>query len=274
MQKLLNDYLNKWALTAPKQLAETPTSFIYKVQLNQTTHILKLYKDLGRIYEVLGPPYLNICHGNGVVNIIQYDDGAALLEYIDGPELLSLVDDGKDNEATEIIANTLNKIHSIKKPNDFSCDTLENRLSALFKYNDNETPDIVKRGAAYAKKRLTKQTEIQLLHGDMHHKNIMLHKNRGWIALDPNCMMGDRAYDCANTLHNPKDRTDLTEDKDRLFKQVDILGKIMNIDPQRILDYAYIHGCVSSCWTKMDEGYYGEDVLKTSAILEPYISES
>lgn len=273
MSKSLDNYLSKWALTSPEQLAETPTSFIYKVQFKQTKHILKLYKELGRIYESLGPAYLTICHGIGVVNVIQYDDNAALLEYIDGPELLSLVEDNQDDEATKIIAQTLNKIHDVKKPDDFFCDTLEERLSALFKYNEKDTPDIIKRGSIYARKRLTKQVEITLLHGDMHHKNVMHHKDRGWIALDPNCMTGDRAYDCANTLHNPKNMTDLTENKDRLFLQAKILGTNMNIDPQRIIDYAYIHGCISSCWTKMDEGYYGENVLKTSAILEPYISE-
>ncbi len=47
----------------------------------------------------------------------------------------------------------------------------------------------------------------------------------------------------------------------------------MNIDPQRIIDYAYICGALSSCWTKQDDGEYGQDALNTSKILEPYISK-
>ena len=47
----------------------------------------------------------------------------------------------------------------------------------------------------------------------------------------------------------------------------------MDIDPQRIIDYAYIHGALSSCWTKEDDGAYGQDAIETSLILEKHISK-
>ena len=42
----------------------------------------------------------------------------------------------------------------------------------------------------------------RLLHGDLHHFNILRHGN-AWIAIDPEGMMGDPAYETAAFLRNP-----------------------------------------------------------------------
>lgn len=273
MKELLETYCQKWKLTSPTPIATTPTSNVYRVHKNEHNAVLKIYTDLGREHEALGPIFLNLCRGNNVVPVLEYDEGACLLEFIDGPELLSLVENKKDNQATEIIAKVLNKIHSTSIPKQHSFPSLREHIGKIFTYNDDDTPEIILRAAKFSEKRLEKQEDTCLLHADMHHKNVMLHSKHGWIALDPQCAVGDRAYDCANTLHNPHQRPDLTENEERLLKQANILGENMNISSQRIIDYAYIHGCLSACWTKEDEGHYGQDALNTSNLLEPYISK-
>ncbi len=272
MDALLQKYQTQWSLNDPSLIAKTNTSHVYKVSYNDKIAVLKIYTESGRVHEAIGPKFLEQCHGNGVIDVYEFNNEVCLLYYVDGEELLSLVDNGKDEEATLIIAQTLNKIHKTHVPKTHPYKNLEHHMRRLFEYTqEDHSPDIVKRAAQFAKKVIQKQIEISMLHGDMHHKNVMLDSQKGWLALDPQCVVGDRAYDCANTLHNPS--PPLQHDEKRLLKQTQILGAEMDIDPQRIIDYAYIHGALSSCWTKEDDGEYGQDALKTSEILEPHISE-
>ena len=274
MQELLEEYLGFWDLSNPEIIEETPTSHVYKVEKDQQPCVLKLYTALGRKHEATGPEFLKICDSCSVVAVIEHNEGAALLEYIDGAELVTLIDSNKDEQATRIIAQILNKIHRSPIPAAHNFKSLEEHMSAIFRHAKLDSPDIIKQAAPFARELLDNQREICLLHADMHHKNVMRHAQRGWLALDPQCAVGDRAYDCANTLHNPNKRADLTENHERLIGQAAIMGQEMDIKPQRIIDFAYIHGCLSACWTKEDDGYYGEDALKTSRILEKYISRN
>lgn len=274
MQDLLEEYLDHWDLSNPEIIEETPTSHVYKVEKDGQPCVLKLYTALGREHEATGPEFLKICDPDSVVGVIEHDEGAALLEYIDGEELVILVQSNKDEQATRIIAQTLNKIHRSPIPANHNFKSLEEHMSAIFRHAELDAPDIIKQVAPFARKLLDNQREICLLHADMHHKNIMHHAERGWLALDPQCAVGDRAYDCANTLHNPNKSAHLTENDERLIGQAAIMGQEMDIKPQRIIDFAYVHGCLSACWTKEDDGYYGEDALNTSRILEKYISRN
>jgi len=271
MSENLDHYLKLWNVSDPDLIATTNTSFVYKVNKGDELRVLKLYKDAGKEDEAIGPPFLSSCQGNGAVGVYEYDDKAALIEFIDGPQVKTLVEQGRDEEATRIIGQTLAKIHQNPVPKSHSFELLEHRVRKLFVYATADAPDIIKRAAAFAPELLENQTDISLVHGDMHHENVLLHETRGWLAIDPKGIVGDRAYDCANTLYNPLGRPDLTQNKGRLLKQVHLLSEELGIDPQRIINYAYVYGCLSSCWSLEDDGQYGEEVLKTSALLEPLV---
>lgn len=42
-----------------------------------------------------------------------------------------------------------------------------------------------------------------VLHGDVHHGNVLNFGARGWLAIDPRGLVGERAFDHANLLCNP-----------------------------------------------------------------------
>jgi len=262
-----------WDLMHPEKVAATPTSYIYKVHYQNHPAILKIYTDLGRNCESDAPYFFEPCSGHNVPRIFQFNDDAMLMEYINGPVLKEWIIQRKDEEATRIIGKTLSQLHSVPQKFTYNFETLETRFKALFAHAKRDVPDILKRAASFARTLLKNQKEIKLLHGDMHHDNVM-QNNSLWLAIDPQPLIGDRAYDCANTLHNPHQMPELTEDKERLLKQSQILGDIMMIDPQRIIDYAFVHGCLSACWSYDDDGEsFSENLsLRTSAILEPYVN--
>lgn len=262
-----------WGISAVDKITETPTSHLYKAQHNAQTCVLKIYTAHGKKCEADSGPFLQHINGNGCVNVIQGNEDALLLEYIDGNTLQPLILDGRDKEATEIIAATLHKIHSAPLPSQ-SFPTLNDRFESLFLHEQKGAPDIINHGAHLARQALKENHPQTLLHGDMHHENIMQCSNQGWVAIDPQPCIGDPAYDCANTLHNPHQMFHLTEDKDRLLMQANIFGDRMGIDPQRIINYAFIHGCLSACWAFDDDGesFENSPSIRTSETLKNYIT--
>ena len=42
-----------------------------------------------------------------------------------------------------------------------------------------------------------------LLHGDLQHYNVLLDKDRGWVAIDPKGVVGELEYEVGALLRNP-----------------------------------------------------------------------
>jgi len=48
----------------------------------------------------------------------------------------------------------------------------------------------------------SKSDDNYLLHGDLHHENILLDEKDGWLAIDPKGVFGPRIMECGRFLHN------------------------------------------------------------------------
>jgi hypothetical protein len=46
-------------------------------------------------------------------------------------------------------------------------------------------------------------SQMMRLHGDIHHDNILDFGRRGWLAIDPKRLFGERGFDYANLFCNP-----------------------------------------------------------------------
>ena len=45
--------------------------------------------------------------------------------------------------------------------------------------------------------------DVVVLHGDIHHGNVLDGGERGWLAIDPKGLLGERTFDFVNILRNP-----------------------------------------------------------------------
>nr|WP_249123342.1 MULTISPECIES: aminoglycoside phosphotransferase family protein [unclassified Bradyrhizobium] len=50
---------------------------------------------------------------------------------------------------------------------------------------------------------LAEPRDVVVLHGDLHHDNVLDFGERGWLAIDPRCLRGERGFDYANIFTNP-----------------------------------------------------------------------
>jgi len=255
MNDRLHHYLGAWHLSDPRPLAETRTSHLYTVTRGHETVVLKLLTDYGW-EEQRGA--LALCHfdGRGAVRLYRSDAHAQLLEYAAGDELVSLVERGDDEGATRIIAGVLEQLHGV--PNDerrAGLLPLRDWFRALFDKAESERAlgieSIYVQGADLAARLLADPLDVRVLHGDIHHRNIR-QSSRGWLAFDPKGLVGERTYDCANTLCNPfrgqPRRDELVHDEKRLLTAAGILADALELDLARVLQFTFVYACLSASW--------------------------
>jgi streptomycin 6-kinase len=230
----LNFYFEKWNLTHPIKVTETPTSLIYKVQFNSKDAVLKILTPLGKEDEADGASVLRCYNGKGAARLLDYDEGAHLLDFIDGQLLKSLVVDGNDQQATQIICQVVSKLHSYSGKLPPGLTSMQENFSALWSAAENEPRDSIYVSASKIASRLLDSEKKQtLLHGDLHHNNIMESTEHGWLAIDPKGVVGENTYDLANVFYNPDDLPELVETPNRINQLARDFSQFFKIDEKR-----------------------------------------
>jgi len=278
--KKLDYYLATWNLSNPQLLTQTMTSHIYTVTHDAEIVTLKLLSP-SETEEQRGALALRCFDGHGAVRLLRYDEGAHLMEYAAGDELVTLVERGEDENATRIIAQVIKQLHCVHQdvPRD-SLVMLDRWFRELFNKAAGDRQANIKsiyvRGASLAKRLLADQRDVRILHGDIHHRNIRL-SSRGWLAFDPKGLIGERTYDCANTLCNPV-MPELVHNETRLLTNAAILASALGIDLSRVLAFTYAYACLNASWWSRDPRLEAaEDIvqwhLKVAKIIEPHIEQ-
>lgn len=279
----LKNYLTAWNLSNPRLLTQTVTSHIYTVTYETETVILKLLSP-SEMDEQRGAVALRHFDGHGAVCLLRYDEGAHLMEYAAGDELVTLVQRGGDEHATRIIAQVIQQLHGVPQNIPHAgLVLLERWFDALFNKAGSDIQagidSIYVRSASHARRLLDDQREVRVLHGDIHHRNIR-ETPRGWLTFDPKGLIGERTYDCANTLCNPgPGMPELVHNEARLLANAAILADALTLDLSRILAFTYVYACLTaSWWLPHIHTKSAEDIvqwhLKIAGMIEPHIRRS
>jgi streptomycin 6-kinase len=94
-----------------------------------------------------------------------------------------------------------------------------------------------------------------LLHGDLHHENVMRTRRHGlptWVAIDPQGLWGDPAYEVANLFGNPLGHPFVTDDPGRPARLADELAGRLGLSRARVVRWAFVHSCISAVWSIQD----------------------
>lgn len=251
MTEKLNHYLEKWNLSNPQKIdVQSAAGDIYIVQQSSGEKAaLKILCGRGIEGEKYGAMTLNYFNGNGAVQCINYDDEAHLLEYIDGEMLRNIVDSGNDDEATEIISHLVRRLHKKRKTKKPQLISLKSHFKELHEMALNNLVDPHYLTMSNMVNKLIENTKTTtILHGDIHHENILHSSQKGWIAIDPRGIHGDPHYEVANCFNNPPRCDDLIKNPERAEHMADIFSEILGYDRNRLLKYAVAHMALSASW--------------------------
>jgi streptomycin 6-kinase len=105
---------------------------------------------------------------------------------------------------------------------------------------------ILEQAAATARHLFAEPRDIVVLHGDIHHGNILNFGSRGWLAIDPKGLLGERAFDFVNILRNPDAQVALTPG--RFSRQVTVIVEAAGLDRVRFLKWILAFTGLSAAW--------------------------
>lgn len=276
MADTLSAYIAAWDLSGVTPLSVgRSTSSVYEVRYQNAPAVLKILTDVGIEDESGGAVALACWDGEGAVRLLNHDGGAHLIEYADGEDLKAMVHRGEDERATAIIGDVLNKIHGAytgAPPPGLT--PLRERFSSLFEAAAERGPSsIYARAAIVAEKLLSSPLDAHVLHGDMHHENVIHCEGRGWLAIDPKGVYGERIYDATSTVLNAHGVDPLIEDPARIRRTIDSLAGALGVDPVRLLRFTFAGACLSASWSIEDEENPAH-ALKMAGIMEPMLGLS
>jgi len=246
-------YVDRWNLADPVLIAETATSWIYKVARRKGgAAALKLLKPDTGDEERLGAQLLNWYGGDGAARVYAQTEDATLIEWLNGHALSELVHQGKDVTATDIICQIVTQLHMQRQTPAPDLVPLNVRFAALFETDMVQWPfagrDLLIRAKIIARSLLDSVEEEIPLHGDLHHDNILF-SPRSWVAIDPKGILGDPAYEVANCFQNPKSTTDVCADPARIIALASTFQERLGFNKARMLGFAVSHAALSACWS-------------------------
>ena len=205
--------------------------------------------------EVRGADLLAALDGHGVARVLKRKDAAVLLERATGHrDLVAMVEAGHDDEATRIICDAAARIHAASADvRDADDPPVLVDLSTWFRHlfsQGRELGAFHRRGADVAERLLADPRDPVVLHGDLHHGNVLDFGERGWLAIDPKGLLGDEAFDVCNLLCNPSHERALAPG--RLERQFAIVVETAGLERDRLARWLVSWCALSSTWFALD----------------------
>ena len=221
----------------------------------RTRVVLKISKQSGDEWH--SGDILRAFDGDGMVRVYESDAGAVLLEQLDpGTELVELVRQGKDETAIEILAQVMLQTAHHTPPS--HCPTVldwARGFDRFLKMGDKQIPSHLVSEAGELYRRLgTSAGGTMLLHGDLHHYNVLFDSNRGWVAIDPKGVVGELEYEVGAILRNPVEQPDFVASTNIIERRLRALTDVLHLDYRRALEWSFAQAVLSEIWD-VEDGY-------------------
>ncbi|WED43927.1 aminoglycoside phosphotransferase family protein [Legionella cardiaca] len=252
---LINELVAAWQLSHLTPVDNLSYNYVLSGFQHKKPIILKLIFDK-RIVDNEAKA-LKAFAGYGVISILAQDKHALLLERAVPGSSLKAHWPHNEDEATKIVCDCIKRLHHAPLPAKNEFPHLRDWFAVLYK----EWP-IPKIYLEEARKQLTilfqTRNEDKLLHGDLHHENILQH-DHDWIIIDPKGVIGDKTYELAAFMQNPMPK--LLEVKSLPFvlgKRINRCATLLNLHEKRVYQWCFVQAILSWVWNLEDglEAHY------------------
>lgn len=250
--------LSLWKLVPEGEPIVTPSSHLLPVRWQGRAAMIKVALD---VEEQGGAQVMRWWDGEGAARVFAHEGDAILLERAEGKRsLLHMALHGEDDEASRIACDVVRHLHRPRgKPLPELIDLRQwfrDLAPAARRYGD-----LFPRCLETAEALLASEQDRSVLHGDVHHDNILDFGPRGWLAIDPKRLHGERLFDYANLLCNPDLPT--SRERTRFLRQLDVIVEHAGVDRRRLLEWVLAFAGLSAAWF-LDDGMAADSDLSVA----------
>lgn len=102
----------------------------------------------------------------------------------------------------------------------------------------------------------------RLLHGDLHHENILQH-GETWVVIDPKGVIGEPSYEVAAFIRNPMpDLLNLAEARAIISHRIQYFANAFALSKERILDWCFVQAVLALAWALEENERDGIEYFK------------
>ena len=259
--------VEQWRLVPDGELIVTPSSRLLPVTHHGRPAMLKvpLVEE-----EALGGQLLAAWDGAGCAAVFAGDDHAIVLERAtSGRDLASLTRAGDDLGAVAILCSVLDTLHAaIPTPAPTDAGDVIAELPTLRRWfrelladdasalgtllGDPASAAFLERGRELAGRLLdtTTPADVVVLHGDLHHMNVLEFAPGDWRAIDPKGIIGHRAFDATAMFSNPDPAT--ARNPQLFTERVGLVSRSLGLSRTALLEWVVARSALSAVWSLQD----------------------
>jgi streptomycin 6-kinase len=280
----LLDYARKWGVVVDNTF-ETESSLIAFGSRGPGARdsqpvVLKVTKREGDEWH--SGEILRAFNGHGVARVYEHVPGAVLLERLrPGNSLAEIALSGRDTEATNILAGVIQQMCTSGRETSGVWTTSANvwDWAKAFERHIASGDDHVPRQLIDSAHRLysdlcASQRAPWLLHGDLHHYNVLFDSERGWLAIDPKGVLGEVEYEVGAVLRNPVERPELFTAHATIERRTKQFTEKLNLDYERVLAWGFAQAVLSAIWD-IEDGFPVDEMnpaLRLANAIQPMLS--
>jgi len=247
----------RWSLTVLPPFADLSYNYVAPAVREDGRHVvLKAGVPHHELFREMAA--LRWFDGQGIVRLLDADpeEGVLLLERLEPGTPLSDLDD--DEEATQIAARLMRSLWK-PAPAEHQFATLAGwaaglgELRAHFDGGCGPFPAaLVDKAERLFEELIGSATEQALIHGDLHHGNILRSEREPWLALDPKGVVGEPLYDAVYFSRSLL--SEAADPKRVLVRRLDQLAAELGLDRSRTVAWGLAQSVLTGWWSFEDHG--------------------
>jgi streptomycin 6-kinase len=278
-----------WLATVPslvQKLADTwdlqihgpagPLSFHYVVEATRkdgSPAVLKI-GPTGPGHPSIEAAALDAYAGHGAVRLLAYDPerGALLLEQAaPGTSAAALVP-GDDAAATAAIIGVTRQLHHPPASRCLLPDLATQGKAFADHLRAGRGADVlpdrwVQRAARLFGELCASSPGKVVLHGDLHHDNVLQATREPWLAIDPHGVVGDPGYETGALLYNPWPERREAELLALVPARIEQLATGLTMPVERVVAWGFVKAVLSAVWTCQSGTMPGTRALDVAELL-------
>jgi streptomycin 6-kinase len=214
--------------------------------------------------------------GYGAVRLLAWsvDRGALLLERVEPGGMAADLVPADDRAATAALITVGRRLHRPQPPG-FALPHLR-RESTSFRHHLRRFPGddplprhLVTRAGALFDELCDTAPQDLLLHGDLHHDNVLRGTREPWLAIDPFGLVGDPGFDCAPMLYNPDPHRHDEALLALVPSRIEQMADGHQIPIERVVAWGFVMAVLSEVWSVNSDVKEPSRALDVATMLYP-----
>ncbi len=256
LPEIIAEISQKWSLKIEKHFSNLSYNYVAPcVYKGGIEAVLKISLPETRPEIFNEANFLQISNGEGAVKLLDFDKKhrAMLLEKLSPGKHLKEIFYGDETQAVKVAVDVMRKLQCR-----LSANSEFRRLEDWFKgfdraKNTNFPHEYVRKAQEFFYQLNSSQN--YLIHGDLHHENILSATREPFLAIDPKGIVGDIGYDIGVFLNNHlwwlASEPNLQEKLNDAVRQ---FSASFTIEPEDLRKWAYAQMVLSAWWTFEENG--------------------